>query len=129
MSDDERKPVDDLKEGLGLIFKAAKGTVEKLPKGKLEHVVKEAETVARDAAKEVGRAFESIGNEIDKAFGKSGPGIDSPPAAPPPPPAAHATPEQPAPATDENAPNAHAKEPVHYDDGYAPEPPKGPRVG
>src|SRR5262249_21594308 len=115
MSDDERKPVDDLKEGLGLIFKAAKGAVDKLPKDKLpkdkldklDHVVKDVEHVARDAAKEVGRAFESFGNEIDKAFGKSGPGIDSPPVAPPPPQATHPNPEPP--ATDENAP----KEPVH----------------
>jgi hypothetical protein len=123
MSDDERKPVENLKEGLGLIFKAAKGAVDKLPKDKLEHVVKDVETVARDAAKEVGRAFESIGNEIDKAFGKSGPGVDAPPAAPPP--AAQANPEQPPPDASKEPP----KDPVQYDDGYAPEPPKGPRIG
>ena len=124
MSDDERKPVDDLKEGLGLIFKAAKGAVDKVAKkDKLEHVVKDVETVARDAAKEVGRAFESIGNEIDKAFGKSGPGVDAPPPPEAKPPAAQADPEAPPEA------NAPPKDPVHYDDGYAPEPPKGPRVG
>src|SRR5262245_27909055 len=31
MSDDKSDPVDDLKQGLGLLFKAAKGAVEKLP--------------------------------------------------------------------------------------------------
>src|SRR5690242_11281037 len=61
MSDDKPKPVDDLKEGLNLLFRAAKGAVEKLPTNKLEDV-------AKDAAKEVGRAFESLGNELDKAF-------------------------------------------------------------
>jgi hypothetical protein len=97
MSDDKPKPVDDLKEGLGLLFRAAKGAVEKLPTDKLEDV-------AKDAVKEVGRAFESLGNEIDKALGR-------PPAK---------QPSQP-------PPEATKDEPKH-DDGYAPEPPKGPRV-
>lgn len=108
MSDENRKPVDDLKEGLGLLFRAAKGAVEKLPTDKLEDV-------AKDAAKEVGRAFESIGNEIDKAFGKTG--SSPPPAAPP----AEAK-------KDDDKPAEPPKEEPKYDDGYAPEP-KGPRVG
>ncbi|MBX3211756.1 MAG: hypothetical protein KF850_06965 [Labilithrix sp.] len=112
MSDDKPRPVDDLKEGLGLLFRAAKGAVEKLPTDKLEDV-------AKDAAKEVGRAFESLGSEIEKVVGKvSGSGA----AAPEPPPAA----AQPAPPTHDAPP----PEPPRYDDGYAPEPPpKGPRVG
>jgi len=110
MSDDKPRPVDDLKEGLGLLFRAAKGAVEKLPTDKLEDV-------AKDAVKEVGRAFESIGTEIEKVVGKVAG------SAPPPtghvPPAAETKPEG------EQKPGEAPK----YDDGYAPEPPKGPRVG
>ncbi|HVJ91925.1 MAG TPA: hypothetical protein VM580_19125 [Labilithrix sp.] len=120
MSDNKPSPVDDLKQGLGLLFRAAKGAVERLPTDKLEDV-------AKDAVKEVGRAFESLGNEIDKAFGKTS-GAPGTPASPGPP----YTP--PAPQTDE-PPAAEARaaepppEPPKYDDAYAPEPPKGPRVG
>lgn len=114
MSDDKPRPVDDLKEGLGLLFRAAKGAVEKLPTDKLEDV-------AKDAVKEVGRAFESIGNELEKVVGKV-----SGAAAPPQPPPAHAPP----PPAEAQANEAQPPpEPPKYDDGYAPEPPKGPRVG
>ncbi|MBN9164026.1 MAG: hypothetical protein BGO98_22400 [Myxococcales bacterium 68-20] len=118
MSDDKPKPVDDLKEGLGLLFRAAKGAVERLPTDKLEDV-------AKDAVKEVGRAFESIGTEIEKVVGKVSGSPQPPPPAPPPgyapPPAEGAEAKK-----DEAPPPA---EPPKYDDGYAPEPPKGPRVG
>ena len=119
MSDDKPRPVDDLKEGLGLLFRAAKGAVERLPTDKLEDV-------AKDAVKEVGRAFESIGTEIEKVVGKvSGSPSPQPPPAPPtgyaPPPAEGAEAKK-----DDAPPPA---EPPKYDDGYAPEPPKGPRVG
>jgi hypothetical protein len=126
MSDDKPKPVDDLKEGLNLLFRAAKGAVEHLPTQKIEDV-------AKDAVKEVGRAFESLGSELDKAFGRSGPGATgappdgttgSPPAPPP-----GATPgAPPAEAKADDPPKPEAK----YDDGYAPEPPanpRGPRIG
>ena len=124
MSDDKPKPVDDLKEGLGLLFRAAKGAVESIPTeklegvtGKIEGVAGKIEGVAKDAAKEVGRAFESIGGEVDKLIhpnkGSQPPQGAAPPAAN----AAAPAPEAP-------------KEEVKYDDGYAPEPPpKGPRVG
>jgi hypothetical protein len=112
MSDDEKaKPIDDLKEGLGLLFRAAKGAVDKLPTEKVEGVAKEA-------AKEVGRAFETIGGEIDKAFKKAT-------SEPPPPPDASAS---------EAKKDEKKDEPQEqpYDDAYAPEPPpapKGPRIG
>lgn len=102
---DKPSPVDDLKQGLGLIFRAAKTAVEKLPTDKLEDV-------ARDAAKEVGRAFGSLGSELDKAFGK-GASPHEPPPAPPSPAQEGAEPSEPA------APPA-AEEPA---------PPSGPRVG
>jgi len=115
MSDDKPKPVDDLKQGLGLLFRAAKGAVDAagaaLPADKIENV-------AKDAAKEVGRAFESLGNEIDKVIHPKATNVaDAPPQAAAPP-QANAQP-QPEPPKDD----------VKYDDGYAPEPPKGPRVG
>ena len=118
MSDDKPKPIDDLKEGFGLLFRAAKGAVEAIPTDKIEGVTNKIEKVGKDAAKEVGRAFESIGSEVDKLIHQAKPGSQPPPqgAAPP---AAHATPPATEPAKDEK-----------FDDGYAPEPPpKGPRVG
>ena len=62
MSDDKPKPFDDLKQGLGLLFRAAKGAVEtvaeKVPTEKIEEA-------ATDAVKEVGRALETVGTEIE----------------------------------------------------------------
>jgi hypothetical protein len=112
MSDDEKpKPLEDLKQGLGLLFRAAKGAVDTLPKGKIEDVVK-------DGAKEVGRAFESIGSELDKAWTKAT-------GTPPPPDAPDAE------GAGEGAPEAKKDEPPAepFDDAYAPDSPKGPRVG
>lgn len=113
MSDEKKpKPLDDLKEGLGLLFRAAKGAVESLPTDKVEGV-------AKDAVKEVGRAFETIGNELDKAFKQATGSAPPPPQAPPaePPAAAHDRKDEAAPTGDQR-----------HDDAYAPEPPKGPRV-
>jgi len=120
MSDEKPKPVDDLKQGLGLLFRAAKGAVDKLPTDKIEGAVK-------DGAKEVGRAFETVANELDKAFQKAT--GSQPPAGP--------TNAQPPHATNPDG-TAHAQGPdakkdgppeAPFDDAYAPEPPKGPRVG
>jgi hypothetical protein len=108
MSGDKPRPVDDLKQGLGLLFRAAKGAVESLPTDKLEKL----EDVAKDAAREVGRAFESLGNEIEKVVQRA---TGTQPPAPPPPAQ---------PPREAQAPNEQ-----QYDDAYAPEPPKGPRVG
>jgi hypothetical protein len=128
MSDDPKKhePLDDLKEGLGLLYRAAKGAVEQLPTEKVE-------VVAKDAVKEVGRALETIHGELDKAFKQVAENVSSvkagsqPPAAAPPPP----------PADGAAAAEAKKDEPAQqgqqaqqqWDDAYAPEPPKGPRVG
>ena len=58
---DEKKPdpVDDLKKGLGLLFRAARTAVDELPTGKLEEAVK-------SGAREVGRAIENVTQTIDK---------------------------------------------------------------
>lgn len=109
MSDDQQKPkpVEDLKEGLGLIWRAAKGAAEKLP-------VEKVEDVAKDAAKEMGRAVETIGGEIDKLWNKAT-GSDKPEAK----------------AGEKKEEKKETPPEQAYDDAYAPEPnpPKGPRVG
>ena len=120
MSDEKPRPVDDLKQGLNLLFRAAKGAVDKIPTDKIEGVLK-------DGAKEVGKAFETVANEVDKVFSH---GVAQGPQPPQPP----------EPTTAEGI--AQAKEqhdadgkknapPERFDDAYGPEPtgPKGPRVG
>jgi hypothetical protein len=64
MSDDKPNPFDDVRKGLGLLFRAAKTTVEKLPTKDLEEVVV-------TSAREVGRAIENVGKTIEREmFGK-----------------------------------------------------------
>jgi hypothetical protein len=130
MSDEKPKPVDDLKQGLNLLFRAAKGAVDKLPTDKIEAAVK-------DGAKEVGKAFETVANEIDKVVTKAT-GSAPAPQGPPPYPAPGSNPHPPEPTTAEgiaqakdqhDADEAKKKNEPHYDDAYAPEPPKGPRIG
>ncbi len=122
MSDEKPKPVDDLKQGLNLLFRAAKGAVEKIPTEKIEGALKEG-------AKEVGKAFETVANEVDKVFQHGAPHV-----------APEASRQPPEPTTAEGM--AQAKEqhdaeekkkapPENFDDAYGPEPtaPKGPRIG
>jgi len=128
MSDEKPKPVDDLKQGLNLLFRAAKGAVEKLPTDKIEGAVK-------DGAKEVGKAFESVANELDKAFTHVAHRAGG--TTPDPQPEPGSNPHPPEPTTAEGVQQAKQqhdaegaeKKDAHYDDAYAPEPPKGPRVG
>jgi hypothetical protein len=73
MPDDKPSPLDDVRKGLGLLFRAARTTVEKLPTKDLEEAVV-------TSAREVGRAIENVGKTIEReVFGKK-PGAD---AAPP----------------------------------------------
>ena len=60
MVDDENKPdpVEDLKKGLGLLFRAAQAAVRKLPTEKVEEVVK-------TGVKEVGRALGNVAEVLD----------------------------------------------------------------
>jgi hypothetical protein len=120
MSDEKPKPVDDLKQGLGLLFRAAKGAVDRLPTDKIEDAVK-------DGAKEVGKAFETVANELDKAFTSvtRGAGSAPPPQHDAPPPHASADGSTPS----GGGTSEPKKEEQPFDDAYAPEPPKGPRVG
>ena len=82
------------------------------------------EGVAKDAAKEVSRAFETVGSEVQKAINKAT-GSEPPPGPPP-----EAQAQQPA-TEGEKKPDEQAPKPMpQWDDGYAPEPPpKGPRIG
>lgn len=116
MSEGKSKPVDDLKEGLNLLFRAAKGAVERLPTNKLEDV-------AKDAVKEVGRALESIGTELDKALGR---GAGAPPPGHDPPPAS--TREE-SDSSKREEKKSEISEEVPASGGHAPDLPKGPRIG
>jgi hypothetical protein len=60
MPDDEKpNPFEDVRKGLGLLFRAAKSTVERLPTKDLEEVVV-------TSAREVGRALENVGRSIER---------------------------------------------------------------
>ncbi|HEY3819922.1 MAG TPA: hypothetical protein VGL81_22310 [Polyangiaceae bacterium] len=64
MPDDKPNAFEDVRKGLGLLFRAAKTTVEKLPTKDLEEVVV-------TSAREVGRALENVGKTIEReVFGK-----------------------------------------------------------
>jgi len=128
MSDDEKRepkpnPVDDLKQGLGLLLRAAKGAASALPTDKIEDAVK-------DGAKEVTRAFETVATEIDKLVTKAttsgAPGEGRPE---PPEPTTAAGVAQAKEQHDAEVQSTGAPAERRVDDAYAPEPPKGPRVG
>jgi hypothetical protein len=119
MSDEKSKPVDDLKQGLNLLFRAAKGAVDKIPTEKIEGALK-------DGAKEVGKAFETVANEVDKVFQHGAPQGQAQPPEPTTAEGIAQAKEQHDAEEKKNAP------PEHFDDAYGPEPtapPKGPRVG
>ena len=71
MPDDEKpNPLEDLRKGLGLLFRAAKTTIEKLPTVELEEAV-------LSGAKEVGRAIENVAHTVEQQV------LRKPPAKPP----------------------------------------------
>ena len=117
MTDDKKPdPVDDLKAGLGLLFRAARGAVDKIPTHKIEEMVKEGtdkvgkafhkvptdkvEQVVKESATEIGRAMEhvaqAIGQGLEEVTGTAKKSAPPPPpeggAAPPP---AETKPEEP----------------------------------
>jgi hypothetical protein len=64
MPDDKPNAFEDVRKGLGLLFRAAKTTVEKLP-------TKDLEDVVVTSAREVGRAIENVGKTLEReVFGK-----------------------------------------------------------
>ena len=83
MSDDRPNPLTDVRKGLGLLFRAARTAVSRLPKGDLEDAVV-------TSAREVGRAIENVATTLEReVLGKIG-RTDSPKPkdgdSPPPPP-------------------------------------------
>jgi hypothetical protein len=64
MSDDRPNPLTDVLKGLGLLLRAAKTTVERLPTKDLEEVV-------LTSAREVGRAIENVATTVEReVFGR-----------------------------------------------------------
>jgi hypothetical protein len=59
MPDDKPNALEDVRKGLGLLYRAAKTAVEKLPTKDLEEVVV-------TSAREVGRAIENVGKTIER---------------------------------------------------------------
>jgi hypothetical protein len=56
---DKHDPIEDVRKGLGLLFRAAKGAVEKIPTKDLEQVVV-------TSAREVGRALENVAKSVER---------------------------------------------------------------
>jgi hypothetical protein len=75
--DPKPNPIEDLRKGLGLLFRAAKTTIEQLPTEKLEEAVV-------SSAKEVGRAIENVTQQVEKQIFRKPSGSSAPPPAPPP---------------------------------------------
>ena len=125
MSDEKPKPVDDLKQGLGLLFRAAKDTV----KGAVDKIPTDAiESAVKGGAKEVGKAFETVAHELDTALSKAT-GSKPPSPQPPEPTTAEGVAQAKAQHDAEEAKKQGQPAPK-FDDAYAAEPnPKGPRVG
>ena len=66
MSDDRPNPLTDVRKGLGLLFRAARTTISRLPKGDLEEAVV-------TSAREVGRAIENVATALEReVLGKMG---------------------------------------------------------
>jgi hypothetical protein len=59
MSDDNSNPLKDVRDGVGLLFRAAKWAVNKLPTDSVEDVV-------RTSAREVGRAVRNVATKIER---------------------------------------------------------------
>ena len=107
---DKPDPIEDVRKGLGLLFRAAKGALDQLPTRKVEDAV-------LTGAREVGRAIENVTGAIDKQFFKRDAEGQAHGAAPPE--------SKDAPAADTeakaDAPKPTADEPPHNTG-------KGPRV-
>jgi hypothetical protein len=78
MSDDKPDPIEDVRKGLGLLFRAARGAIEKLP-------TKDFEEAVTTGAREVGRAIENVAETIEREVfhPKDGHAAPGPRVAPP----------------------------------------------
>ena len=94
MNDDRPNPLTDVIKGLGLLLRAAKTTVERLP-------TKDFEEVVLSSAREVGRAIENVATTVEReVFGRK----DPPPGKGPTTPDADAPPRAKAPEKEEPKP-------------------------
>jgi hypothetical protein len=59
MGDENSNPLKDVRDGVGLLFRAAKWAVNKLPTDSVEEVV-------RTSAREVGRAVRNVATTIER---------------------------------------------------------------
>ena len=78
MSDNDKpNALEDVRKGLGLLFRAAKTTVEKLP-------TKDVEDAVITTAREVGRAVENVGRTLEREVfgGKDAKGKNAAAASP-----------------------------------------------
>jgi hypothetical protein len=94
---DKPDPIEDVRKGLGLLFRAAKGALDQLPTRKVEDAV-------LAGAREVGRAIENVTGVIDKQFFNRDQGTHVEGSSPPPPKeeaASEAKPDAPHPPDDE----------------------------
>jgi hypothetical protein len=97
MADEEKpNPLEDLRKGLGLLFRAAKTTIEKLPTGEIEEAVV-------SGAKEVGRAIENVAHTVEQQVLRK-PTARTPSDAPPPP--AHDAPNDASDGANDTKPDA-----------------------
>jgi hypothetical protein len=55
----KKDPIEDVRQGLGLLFRAAKSTLEKIP-------TKDFENAVVTGAREMGRVIESVGKTIER---------------------------------------------------------------
>jgi hypothetical protein len=108
MSDDDKPekpdPIEDVRKGLGLLFRAAKSAIDQIPTRHVEDAVV-------SGAREVGRAIENVTSSLDKQFFKRDASFKKP--------------------TGEAAPPSNDAPPAVGDPKAEnpPEEPKGPRVG
>jgi hypothetical protein len=115
---DENKPnpLDDVTKGLGLLFRAAKTTVERLPTEKLEDVVTEG-------AKEVGKAIEAVGTVIEREVLGKKPGSKPPPAG-----ASTSGESSSSAASSTSSTSSEEAAPAEDSGETPPDAPKGPRI-
>jgi hypothetical protein len=101
-------PIEDVRKGLGLLFRAAKSTLDQLPKRQFEDAVV-------SGAREVGRAIENVTDAIDKQIFKRG---SVPPKA-----------QASAPVQPEGAAEPKVEPAKESNSAGQGDEPKGPRVG
>jgi hypothetical protein len=77
----DRKPSDDLKEGLFLLFRAARGAAQEVSK---EIDATKVEKAINTGARELARAIENVGKSLSSELEKTFQDKDAPPQNPPP---------------------------------------------